>query len=78
MTQLKAVLSDYETKQIETMLVRIKAVRPEQNGPQRQLHYAVEEALKAIASLGAGVTSTALSFEEVGRDVRNIVEGRDG
>lgn len=67
------VLTDEEIATLRAMRERIQTTRPDGKGPQMMVHFAVEDALGAIAAIGSGNPSSYQSLVEAGKNVRQAV-----
>ena len=70
------VLTDEEVAALRAMRERIRSTRPDSKGPQMTVHFAVEDALGALAAIGGGSPSSHKELEDAGKAVREAVLAR--
>lgn len=70
------ILTKEEIGTLYAMRERIRGTRLDVNGPQMMVHFAVEDALAAVAAIGGGSPSSAESLREAGKNVRKAVLAR--
>ena len=70
------ILTEEEISALRAMRERIRSTRPESKGPQMTVHFAVEDALGALAAIGAGSPCSHKELEDAGKAVRQAVLDR--